>query len=81
MPLNREQKMMYIKRRVGMLTEDMNKKIYQLIRRNVGEKPIRNTKSRDGVCIDLNAIEDDTIIDAIYILVEKRESGISISDS
>jgi hypothetical protein len=65
------QKMLYIKRYINIIDEDTGRNIYNIVRKNSGEGPIRDTQSTQGVYINIAELEDE-VIDLIYTLVQKR---------
>lgn len=72
-------KLVYILRNHDVLSEEQNNNIYNLIRRTVGTNPIREKKGEtNGVYIDLEKIDDITVIDSIYNLIKTRKEDIKM---
>lgn len=74
-----QKKIIYIYRNYDILTVEQNKNIYNLIRRTIGSKAIReNMADTNGVYIDLNEIKDEGIIDSIYTMIKTRKEEIKL---
>lgn len=74
MSFSNKQKMEYIQRYQDMISADLSKIFYNIIRRNENcVKSICSTKNPDnGIPIDLVEIKDDVVLDTIYNLLKKR---------
>ena len=68
---NTKQKMSYIKRYIDIIDIATARNIYDIVRKNAGEGPMRDTQSNQGVYINIAELDDD-LIDTIHNLVEKR---------
>ena len=74
-----QKKIIYIYRNYDILTVEQNNNIYNLIRRTIGSKAIReNMADTNGVYIDLNEIKDEGIIDTIYTMIKTRKEEIKL---
>ena len=74
-----QKKIIYIYRHYDILTIEQNENIYNLIRRTIGSKAIReNMADTTGVYIDLSEIKDESIIDTIYIMIKNRKEDIKL---
>ena len=74
-----QKKIIYIYRNHDILTVEQNKNIYNLIRRTIGSKAIReNMADTNGVYIDLNEIKNEGIIDTIYTMIKTRKEEIKL---
>ena len=77
-----KQKKEYIQRYQDIISPDLGKCIYNLVRSNCGMNPIRPLPFNNediGIAIDLNKILQENTLELIYLMVKKRVDGSIMS--